>query len=376
MKIAFVSAGTVTYDDFRNEAQLGGTEHQVLGLCKEFVKRGHEVYILRRWYKGPDKEEIDGIKIINIKSSNLPDSIVEKILTKITYSILAAKKIKEIQPDVLNMTGKSSSYGLCKLDVPKIHADLFNLGGIRSERFSLRSFLEKKLELRIFKHADAVVVRNNDSRSYLEKRGVRAVAIPVGVNVDKYSPKYSGGKYIFFGGRLAPEKGLHLLIKAYSILDSRLQAKFKLVMCGSGPLEEELKNLSSSCGIADRVTFIPWLPNPEFIKKLADSAVFVMPSMYEGMPVAMLEAMASGKPTIASDVPGPQDLITPGKNGYLFEKGNISQLQRFLKLLIENPKLREEIGKNARGTVEEKYTFQRIADMYLRLYEEISNKGY
>ena len=373
MKIAFVSAGTVIYDDFKNETQLGGTEHQILGLCRELVKRGHEVHLLRRWYGGSDKEQIDGINIININSPDLPDSVVEKILTKIIYSGLAANRIKVIRPDVLNMTGKSSSFGLCKLEIPKIHAALFNLGGIRSERFSLRSILEKKFELRILKHADVIVVRNNDSKSYLEGRGIRAAFIPVGVDADKYSPKYSGGKYILYGGRLAPEKGLHLLIKAYSMLHRRRQTKFRLVICGSGPLESELRDLSSSCGIQDRVTFIPWLSNPEFINKVADSAIFVMPSMYEGMPVAMLEAMASGKPVIASDVPGPQDIITHGKDGYLFEKGNISQLQKFLELLIENAKLREELGKNARGTVEKKYTFEKIADMYLQLYEEITN---
>ena len=61
MKIAFVSAGTVIYDDFKNEAQLGGTEHQILGLCRELVKRGHEVYLLRRWYGGPIKNKSTGL---------------------------------------------------------------------------------------------------------------------------------------------------------------------------------------------------------------------------------------------------------------------------------------------------------------------------
>jgi glycosyltransferase involved in cell wall biosynthesis len=372
MKIAFVSAGTVIYDDFRNETKLGGTEHQVLGICKELVKRGHEVHLLRRWYEGPGEEQIDGINIININSPDLPDNLVEKVPTKILYSILAANRVKALRPDVLNMTGKSSSYGLCKLAIPKIHAALFNLGGIRSERFSLRAMVEKRFELRILKYADAVVVRNQDSKDYLEKQGFRAVIIPVGVGANKYSPEYSGGEYILYGGRLAPEKGVHLLIKAYSMLARKAQAKFELVICGSGPLESELKDLASSCGIQDKVTFISWLPNPEFIKKLAESAIFVMPSVYEGMPMALLEAMASGKPVIASAVPGPQDIITHGKDGYLFQKGNIAQLKEFLELLIENSELREETGRKARETVEEKYTFEKVASMYLHLYEEIA----
>jgi glycosyltransferase involved in cell wall biosynthesis len=373
MKIAFVSAGTVIYDDFKNETQLGGTEHQILGLCRKLAKKGHEVYLLRRWYEGPDEEQIDGINIVNISSPNLPDNIVEKVPTKIIYSILAADRIKAIRPDVLNMTGKSSSYGLCKLAIPKVHAALFNLGGMRSEYFRLRSIVERRLELRILKYADVVVVRNRDSKDYLEKRGIKAVVIPVGVDINKYSPKYSEGKYILYGGRLASEKGVNLLLKAYAMLGGRMQAKFKLVICGSGPLERELRDLSASFEIQDRVTFIAWLPNPEFIKKVAESAVFVLPSMYEGMPVAVMEAMASGKPIIASNVPGPKDIITHGRDGYLFERGNIVQLREFLELLIENSGLREELGREARETIEEKYTFEKIADMYLKLYEEIAN---
>jgi glycosyltransferase involved in cell wall biosynthesis len=280
--------------------------------------------------------------------------------------------VRALRPDVLNMTGKSSSYGLCKLDIPKVHAALFNLGGLRAERFSLRARLERRFELRILRYADAVVVRNQDSRDYLKELGFEAVIIPVGVEADKYRPQYSGGGYILYGGRLAPEKGVDLLIRAYSRLDSKAQAGFGLVICGSGPLEDELRDLSSRCGIQDRVTFISWLPNPEFIKKLAQSAIFVMPSRYEGMPVALLEAMASGKPVIASAVPGPQDIITHGKDGYLFEKGNPTQLKECLELLIDNTALREEMGRRARETVEAKYTFEKISGMYLKLYEEIA----
>ena len=85
--------------------------------------------------------------------------------------------------------------------------------------------------------------------------------------------------------------------------------------------------------------------------------------------MALLEAMALGKPVVASDIPGIQEVITHAKDGFLFETGNVSELQKYLELLLESSELRREIGKNARKTVEERYTFKKVADNYLKLYE-------
>ena len=373
MKIAFVSAGTVIYDDFIEQKCLGGTEYQLLGLCRELAQRGHEVYLVRRWYRGPTEEQLGEFKIINIRSPNLPDSIIEKILTKIVYSKYAARLISRMRPDIVNLTGKSSSYYLCTVDIPKVHAAMFNLDGIRPGRFSPRRTLMGAFERRILTHCEAIVVRNIEAQEYLAKCGFKAVVIPVAVELERYTPKSSDDGYIFFGGRLAAEKGLPFLIKAYSKLGDEKQSRFRLVIAGSGPQKQQLEQLCRKYGVDKTVDFIPWLSHAQFIEKLSNCTVFVLPSLYESMGIVMLEAMALGKPVAVSDIPGPQDVITPGKDGYLFEKGNISQLQEFLELLIDNSKLREELGKNARETIEEKYTFEKIADMYLKLYEEITD---
>ena len=105
---------------------------------------------------------------------------------------------------------------------------------------------------------------------------------------------------------------------------------------------------------------------------LAKCSIFVLPSLFETFGIVLIEAMASGKPVIASDIPGPQDIIRNGYNGFLFEKANEKELGKYLKLLIEDHSLRKQIGKNAQKTVEEQYTFEKVAEEYLSVFNTIS----
>ena len=361
----------VEHEDYKNSDVLG-TEYQVFGLSKEFVKRGHEVYIVRRWYDSPKEEEIQGIKVINIASPSISDSTIGKAVNHVIFSKYATKEIKRIKPNILNLTGKYSSYSVCKLKIPTIyttHTPPSDLVPFKTRLGSLHP--TKWLEPRIYSNCDVIVALNEEHRQYLSDRGFKAVFIPNGVEIENYMLNYSDDRYIYFTGRWVKQKGLQYLIKAYSMLSSELQDEFGLVIGGFGPEKENLEALVSKLGIKNRVIFLPWIPNSDFIKKIASCSVYAMPSFYEGLPVALLEAMALGKPVIASNIPGIHEVITHGRDGFLFKAGNVSQLKEYLELLLEDEELRKRIGKNARKTVEEKYTFEKVADSYLKLYEEV-----
>lgn len=155
------------------------------------------------------------------------------------------------------------------------------------------------------------------------------------------------------------------------MLSSEIRDEFELVIGGFGPEKENLEDLKSKLGIKNRITFIPWLPKSDFIKKIASCSVYVLPSLCEPFGVVIIESTASGKPVIASNIPGPNEIITHGKDGFLFEAGNVFELKKYLELLLEDEKLRKRIGKNARRTVEERYTFEKVADSYIKLFEEL-----
>lgn len=379
MRIAFSTSGAVEHEDYKSGDVLG-TEYQVFGLSKELVKRGHEVYIVRRWYDGEKDEEIQGIKVINVASPTLPNSTIGKAMNRVLFSKYAIKEIKRIKPDILNLTGKYSSYGVCKLDIPTVHVthitpmDLLpkDVAPFRGILGSLHP--TKWLESRIYRNCDVVVALNEEHKQYLYNRGFKTVLIPNGVDIEKYAPNYLEEGYIYFAGRLVKEKGLKYLIKAYSMLDRGLRDKFELVIGGFGPEKENLEKLSSECELRDRITFIPWLSNLDFIKKIANCSVYVMPSLFEGLSVALLEAMALGKPVVASNIPGIQEVITQGFDGFLFEKGNIEELKRCLESLLEDRELRERIGLNARRTIEKNYGFDKVADQYVTSFKGLLGK--
>ena len=382
LKIAFSTSGIVEHEDYKN-GNILGTEYQVFGLAKELVKRGHEISIVRRWYDGPKEEEIQGIKVINVASPSLNDFTIGKAINYVIFSKYATKEIKRIKPDILNLAGKYSSYSVCKLDIPTVHTThLIPSGLLPSDLAPLRRGImgslhpTKWLESRVYSNCDVIVALNEEQRQYLSNSGFKAVYIPNGVEIEKYTPNYSDEGYIYFAGRIVKSKGLQYLIKAYSMLNSEIRDEFELVIGGFGPEKENLENLASKLGIKNRITFLPWLSNLDFIKKIACSSVYVMPSLFEGLPVALLEAMALGKPVIASNIPGIQEVLTHGKDGFLFKAGDVFEFKKYLELLLEDKDLQKRIGKNARKTVEEKYTLEKVADSYLKLYEELLSGGH
>jgi len=119
-------------------------------------------------------------------------------------------------------------------------------------------------------------------------------------------------------------------------------------------------------GLTDSVVFTGRVDNVDDYLRVAD--IFVLPSTTEGMSIALLEAMAVGLPVVASRVSGTVDVIKHGKNGLLFEPGNGTGLTDCIISLIESPNRQAELGSQARKTVEQHFSLDRIADRYAALY--------
>lgn len=384
MKIVFISPGITKNEDYKG-GNLGGIETQIYGLAKEFLKRGNEVYIIRKWRKPIDVESFEGIKIINIHSPINIDSDIRispfgAVLSRLIYSKLAARKVGEIKPDIMLMNERLSTYFVSKLDVFKvfvIHIPPYDfMKNYLTENNRLKhcfSVLLDKLEENAMNRSNIIVALNKDIQLYQQTKRINTAFIPNGIDIEKYKEGCDGG-YILYGGRLVDEKGIHHLLQAYSEIKEELQNRVKLMIIGSGPSEKSLKAIAKSMGIVDRVDFIHWLPISEFREKVKNCSVFVLPSVFETFGIVVIEAMASGKPVIASDIPGPRDIITHGKDGLLFEKQSSKELSKHLELLLEDKTLMENLGENARKTVENNYTFEKISTKYLELFEEKSIK--
>ena len=134
-------------------------------------------------------------------------------------------------------------------------------------------------------------------------------------------------------GRLLPQKGQLLLIEAVARLRDEGIA-VELVLCGDGDLRPDLERAVAERGIGDAVRFAGWLDNAQVAEEIAASRALVMPSFAEGLPVTVMEALALGRPVIATAIAGVAELVRPGVNGWIVPPGSVDDLVVALRELL------------------------------------------
>lgn len=155
----------------------------------------------------------------------------------------------------------------------------------------------------------------------------------------------SEGIVIATVGRLAAVKGQDTLIRAIAECFRHGEKVFLLIL-GEGELRSDLETLSAELGIAESVRFLGWRSDVASVIDACD--IFCLPSLNEGMGKAIVEAMAMGKPVIASDVGGIPDLVIPGENGILIPPGNSNALAKAILPLRDHPEMRVQMGEHGR----------------------------
>jgi len=177
---------------------------------------------------------------------------------------------------------------------------------------------------------------------------------------DRVTVLFLGG-----GGTNAKRKGLYDVINAASMVTKQCTNVLFLLVACSGI--EGLSTLCEKKGVSAYTKATGYLPECEKIKVYLRSDIFVLPSYAEGLPIAMLEAMAAGLPVIASTVGAIPDVIQDAKNGFLIEAGDYEALAKKILLLIRDVKMRQEMAKNNIDEIREHYSKNMVL---LKLQEE------
>jgi glycosyltransferase involved in cell wall biosynthesis len=165
--------------------------------------------------------------------------------------------------------------------------------------------------------------------------------------------------------RLEPEKGHEILLEAFRLLRRRSEG-VRLLLIGDGTEIRKLKDLVNSCGYGDSIRFVGLrMDIPEL---LATCDIVALASLNEGLPMALLEAMAAGKPVVASRVGGLPQLLGEGKYGLLVPPGDPVALADALERLVHDQARREEVGTAAQDMVSTQYAFERTVQQYRALY--------
>jgi glycosyltransferase involved in cell wall biosynthesis len=165
---------------------------------------------------------------------------------------------------------------------------------------------------------------------------------------------------------LTPKKGHTFLIDAFAQLRARDFAG-ELLLAGDGPERAALEAKAAALGVADRIHFLGVVRHIADVLALCD--VFVLPSLVEGLPLALLEAMAAGKPVVATAVGGVPDVVSTGTNGVLVEPGSAGALAAALDDICRRADLRRMYGERARRTVLERFTEDRYLTALSGLYK-------
>lgn len=171
-------------------------------------------------------------------------------------------------------------------------------------------------------------------------------------------------------GKLTWQKGFEYLIRAWPQVRADIP-QARLFILGEGELEQELKELVNNLGIADSCTFIGF--ETDIPAALAGIDIFAMPSMVEGLPMVLLEAMAAGKPAVASRITGSLDVVTDGKDALLVEPAQPDAIAQLLIQLLCNTDLRDRLGAAARQTVLDHFTVARVVQETEAVYQQLLN---
>jgi len=173
---------------------------------------------------------------------------------------------------------------------------------------------------------------------------------------------------IGFVGRLVPQKSPGVLVAAFAGLAGKRRGA-RLLLVGAGPLENALKEQIDRLGLQERACLVG--ERDDIARLLAALDVFVMPSLREGLPLALLEAMASGCAAVASNIPGIDEVVTDERDGLLVAPGDADSLARALARLADAPQRRRSLGEAARQRMEERFSLDRCVSAYETLYREL-----
>ena len=201
----------------------------------------------------------------------------------------------------------------------------------------------------------------------------KIVVIANGINLDKFAgiseKEFGDPPVIGVIGRLEEQKGHQYLFEALNLIKT---IPWTLWVVGDGSKKVELERLAKDLNLRERIIFLGARKNIAEI--LSGIDIFVMPSIWEGLGLAALEAAAAGKPIVASRVGGIPEIISDGETGVLVEPKNVKSLADGLERVLLGKVDAREMGSRAREMVKEKFSAERMVEAYEKLYEELINK--
>ncbi len=329
----------------------GGTERVITNLCNQYLIKKHNVTIIT-CIKASPQYPLDG----KIQHLCIDHHEEEKEQNKIARFIRRRKGLKRIL-DMLSiaiMLNFLPEPSFLALSLKKQYSFPM-IVSVRSDPTMEYGFLPYHLMMRLlYPRAEGLIMQTEEAKKYFSK-GIqkKAVIIPNPINMEAVRKPFEGKRReeIVAVGRLTEEKNYPMLIHTYQKV-SRQFPNYELLIYGEGKLRGELEKLIKKLGLRDKVVLVG--QKDDIYDRIYGSSLYVMTSDHEGMPNALMEAMALGLPVISTDCPcgGPGFLIKNQENGILVSTGNEEDLEKAMVQMLADRKFAEKLGSRARRIVE------------------------
>jgi mannosylfructose-phosphate synthase len=394
------------------QTDTGGQVVYVLELSKALARKGYKVDIYTRWFDKsrkqvdpvPDNPDVRVIRIPAGKWEFIPKEFIYDVLPELAKNMVDFIKENNLDYDLFH--GHYVDAGIVTLDVAKALGKpafftAHSLGAWKQEdmggdpkemekKFNFKKRISE--ETRIFNSVNAHALTSNVQREKLnELYGLdpsNIDIIPPGVDIHTYKkPTEEESKkstdlpkpYIFCLSRIDSNKGHDLLLHAFDIV-SKKNKEINLVIGGGSPkpkprekeVYNKMKEIIKEKNI-ERVHIIGYVPDEKLVQYYQQAELFVLPSIFEPFGMTSQEAMACGKPVIASKYGGIKQIINHNQNGYLVNPKDSEEFADAITTVINDKELRDKLGEEANRIIVEEYSWEAMADKHINFYTEYYN---
>ncbi|MFK3937678.1 1,4-alpha-glucan branching protein domain-containing protein [Alkalihalobacillus sp. NPDC078783] len=363
----------------------GGLSIHVSNLAGALTKKDVIVHVVTSYVGGlPTYEKVEGVHVHRVQSLQPHAPSFHDWIGGLNFAMVKAGEAlaKEHKIDLIHAHDwlvSVAAIGLKqKLQIPMIATIHATEQGRMKGNLNQRQSLIKAKEERLMHEAKRVIVCSESMKQELHSQyRIAKSKLFVIPNASRFTGKRERNTFnqavtLFSFGRFVPEKGFQHLLEAVQLLRND-GLNIKLQLAGEGPFYDRLLQITESLKLTKYVSFTGFLGASDCLVKLEGSDIVVVPSLYEPFGLSALEAMSIGKPVVASNVGGLKELITHEKNGLLFEPGNVKELAKQLRILINEPLERARLAGQAAQSAEV-YTWQRTADCTLEQINEVVNE--
>ena len=343
---------------------LGGAEIMVENLANALIKLEHEVVVVSLYnFKSPITDRLESNKVdvrYLSKKSGLDISMIWKL----------KKLFKEEKPDVVHSHNNAMQYAIPAACLAGVKKRCHTVHSVAQKELG---GLAKKAAKIFYKRFGVIPVALSDAiaDTITQEYKIRKDKIPVifnGINLEKCKPKFEYKAHIPFNilhlGRFAKEKNHTMLIRAFKQFHS-IHPDTVLTLVGDGNERQTIEQTIAECGICDNVRLMG--KQADVYGFLGEADVFVLPSLYEGIPLSLIEAMGTGLPIVASKVGGIPDMVVDNESAVLIDVDE-NALVNALVNLYEDEGLRERLGQNSLNRSND-FSSSVMAERYIDIYK-------